>query len=108
VIAQRDLNSIQIGERQVKNAIPVEISHDYRRGEVIQRERRRRFCKRPTDYGFDIRNGSGDGGGGGYSPSPPATAQFFIQSSQSRFIYTLAGMDSGDTAATAARRRRRP
>ncbi len=29
--------------------------------------------------------------GGGYSPSPLATAQFFIQSAQSRFIYTVAG-----------------
>jgi len=29
--------------------------------------------------------------GGGYGPSPVVSAQFFIQSSQSRFIYTVAG-----------------
>ncbi|HEY3706167.1 MAG TPA: FG-GAP-like repeat-containing protein [Terracidiphilus sp.] len=29
--------------------------------------------------------------GGGYSPSPVVTAQFFIQSAKSRFIYTVAG-----------------
>ncbi|HVT98204.1 MAG TPA: FG-GAP-like repeat-containing protein [Acidobacteriaceae bacterium] len=29
--------------------------------------------------------------GGGYSASPSVSAQFFIQSSQSRFIYTIAG-----------------
>jgi sugar lactone lactonase YvrE len=29
--------------------------------------------------------------GGGFSPSPLATSQFFIQSSTSRFIYTVAG-----------------